>query len=170
MILPVHARVVVIQLRRIQAEQNVYFFARPCLRLVDLVVLREGMWKMTNRREFRIFIDDWRVEPRPGMLIKPASDHLPVFRPLVVRIQCCVDADEPFPIFLDERHHVFLLPVIQVEFARRARENDRVEVVEVLRVLRQLFFGNQFGIGAQDGFPQPSLASHVVDRRHGVGD
>ena len=51
-----------------------------------------------------------------------------------------LNAHEALPVILDERHHVFLLTVIQVEFARGAHKNQGIEVVnnpcETLPTLR----------------------------------
>ena len=68
------------------------------------------------------------------MLVEPSADHLAVFRPLVIGVERSVNADKALAVVLDERHHVFLLAVVQVEFAGRAHKDQGVEVVEILRI------------------------------------
>ena len=130
-----NARIVCIaQLPGIQAEKNVDLVSGPFLGLVDFVVFQKSLGKVTYCGKTRIFINDGRIECHPGMLIEPAADHLAVLGPLVVGVQRRVDTDETLAIVLDERHHVCLLAVVEVQFARRADEDQSVEVVEILRI------------------------------------
>src|SRR5581483_7988866 len=99
-----HPRVVrVIQLVRIKAEQHVYLFPRPFLRLIDLVVLDELGREVANSRKIRILVDDGRVECHPGMLIEPSADHFSVFWPFIVCVERSVNADESLAIVFNER-------------------------------------------------------------------
>ena len=132
--MPVDARVVVVQLFGIETEQDVHFVARPCFGLINFVVFHERFGKVADGREVRVFIDDGRVERGPWMLVEPAADHLAVLRPFVVGVESGVDADKTLSVVFDEGQHVFLLAVVEVEFAGGAHKNQGIEVVEVLRV------------------------------------
>src|ERR1700736_2930264 len=88
MIRSVDARIVcVVEFRRIETEQHIDLVARPVLGLINLVILNESSWKVMDRWEARVFIDDWRVEGGPWVLVEPATDHLAVFRPFVIGVE-----------------------------------------------------------------------------------
>ena len=117
------ARVVsVVEFGGIETEQDVDLITRPILRLIDFVILYECFRKMAHRREARIFVHDRRVERGLWMLVEPAADHLPVFRPLVVGVKCGVNPDKSFSVIFDEGHQILLLTVVQIELAGRADE------------------------------------------------
>src|SRR5215475_10838344 len=117
---------------------------RPFFWLVNLVKLHKCVRKMAHRWEVRVLIDDGRIERHPRMLIKPPADHLPIFRPLVIGVERGVNPDESLSVFLDERHHVFLLAVIEIKLSCSTQKNDSVEVVEVLGVSAEIFLRNEF--------------------------
>src|SRR5580692_12550592 len=53
----VDARVVrIVEFCGVETEQDVDFVARPLLRLIDLVILHEFLWKVTDRGEARVFV------------------------------------------------------------------------------------------------------------------
>src|SRR5579864_5426353 len=104
------------------------------------------------------------------MLIEPSANHLSVFRPLVVGIEGGMNTDKSFAVVLDERHHVFLLAVIEVQFAGSAHEYQSIEVIEILGVSLQTLLGDEFGVSTQRGLPQTALATHVVDGDHARGN
>src|SRR3954466_9255727 len=115
------------------------------------------MWQMASGWKVRILIDDRSVERRPWMFVEPAADHLPIFGPFVVCIQCRMNADETFAVVPDERDHVFLLAVVHVQLAGGAHKYQGIEVIEILRVSAEILFRDQFRIGAQSSFPKPVL-------------
>src|SRR5882762_8412476 len=90
------------------------------------------MREMTDGREVGRFVDDRRIEGHPGMLVEPAADHFSVFGPLIVCVERGVNSNEALTVVFDERHHVFLLIVVEVEFTRGTDEDDCVEEIEVL--------------------------------------
>ena len=102
------------------------------------------------------------------MLVEPAAQHLSVLRPGVVGVERGVDADKALAVVLDERHHVLLLARVHIQLAAGVGKDDQVKVVEVLRVSRQLFFGEQLGVGAHRRVPQAALLAHVVDGGHRI--
>ena len=67
------------------------------------------------------------------MIVEVPAHHLAELFPLVERGISGVRADDPFAVFLDERHEVFLLLLAPVTFAGD-EQKDRVEVVEVFRI------------------------------------
>jgi hypothetical protein len=73
------------------------------------------------------------------MLVEPAADHLSVLRPGVIGVERRVNADKSLAVFLDERHHVLFLAVVQVQLAGGAGKHQHVEVVQVLGVVLQGF-------------------------------
>ena len=81
-----------------------------------------------------------------------------------------MNAHEALAVFLDERHHVCLLAVVEVKFAGRAYENQGIEVIEVLGVSSQIFLGDKLDVGTQSGIPQSAVAAHVVDGDHPIGN
>ena len=58
---------------------------------------------MADGGEVRIFVDDRGVEGHPGMLVKVAANHFAVLGPLVIGVQCGVNAHKALPVILDER-------------------------------------------------------------------
>src|SRR5215469_7631030 len=108
--------------------------AGPVFGLIDLIIFDEGSREVANGWEVRIFVDDRSVKRHPGMLIEPSSDHLSIFWPFVVGVERGMHSNEAFTVLFDERDHVFLLGIVEVQLAGGADENDGVEVVEILRV------------------------------------
>src|ERR1700730_2744849 len=130
MILSVDTRVIcIVEFGGVETEQDVDLIARPVLGLINLVILNERSWKVTDRGEARVFIDYWRVERGPRVLVEPAADHLAVFRPFVVGVEGGVNAHKALSIVLDERHHILLLAVVQVKLACRAHKAPGIKVV-----------------------------------------
>src|SRR5581483_8272957 len=127
----------IIQLCRIQAKQNVYFISRPRLRLINFIIFDESLGKMAHRRKIGRFVDDRSIEGAPGMLIKPAADHLSVLRPGVIGIERRVNAYESLAVVMNEGENVGLLTSMQIEFSSCAGKNHKVEVVEGVRVCAQ---------------------------------
>src|ERR1700733_2107310 len=113
MIRAMYARIVgVVELGWIETQENIHLVARPSFGLIDFVVFYEGFRKMAHRGEVGILIHDWRVERHPRVLVEPATDHLSIFGPVVVRVQRRVNSDESFAVVVDKRQDVLLLAVI----------------------------------------------------------
>ena len=77
---------------------------------------------------------------------------------------------KPLPSSWMNDSHVLLLAVIHVQLAGGAGKDQKVEIIQVLGVVFQFFFGQQLGVGAQGGVPQPAFLAHVVDGGHGGRD
>src|ERR1017187_4763931 len=106
---------------------------------------------MSHGGEGRILVDDGSVEGHPRMLIEPASDHLTVFRPVVIRIERGVNTDETLPVVLYEGEHVLLLAGVHVEFAGSAGKDDHVEIVEIFSIVLELLLCEEFSVGPKHG-------------------
>src|SRR3974390_1393485 len=98
---------------------------------------------MAHRGEVRILAYDWRIECRPWMLVEPAANHLPVFRPFVVCVERCMDSDESLTVIVDEREHVCFLAVVHVQLSGRACKDKQVEIVQILRISPEVFLCEQ---------------------------
>jgi len=171
MVHPMDPRIVrVIQPAGVEAKQNIHIVARPVLRLINLVVLYKLFRKMADCGKVRGLIDDRRIECPPGMLVEVSANHLSILRPGIVRIQSRMNSNKPFPVVLDEGKHVQFLARIEIQFARRTRKDQDIEIVQVLRIPAQVFFCNQLSIGADHRVPNPALMTHVVDRGQCRGD
>ena len=59
--------------------------------------------------------------------------------------------------------------VVHLEVAS-GKKQDGVEVVQVPGVIFELLLGQDFGVGAERGFPCPALFPKALDGGHGVGD
>ena len=70
---------------------------------------------------------------------------------------------------MHEGNEVGLFLVVHFERAAGI-EHDRVEVVQVLRVVLQFLLRQRFGVRAEDRVPQSGLAAQPLDRHHRVGD
>ena len=68
------------------------------------------------------------------MLIKPAANHLTIFRPFVIGVEGGVNPHKALSIVLDERHHILLLALVEVKLAGCAHKDEGIEVVQILRV------------------------------------
>ena len=115
----------------------------------------------------RVFDDDGRVERAPRVLVEIAADHLAVLRPLRERDRRAVDADEAFAVVMDEGQEVGLLAGVHLERAAGV-EDDRVEVVQILRVVFELLLRERLGVGADHRVPQAGLFAEALDRDHRV--
>src|SRR5579883_1455860 len=69
---------------------------------------------------------------------------------------------------MHEGQHVFLLLVAEVEFTRRAGEDKRVEIVEVLPVGADFALGDELGVGADVSVPEAGIVTQLPDRAHGI--
>ena len=167
----VDARVIgVVEPGRIEAQQYVDLVAGPFLGLINLVVLHEGFRKVADSGKVRSLVDDGRIEGAPGMLIEPAANHFAIFRPLVIGIECGMDADEAFTVFLDERQDVLLLTVVEIELTGGAGKDNEIEIVQGLGVALNVFLGEQFCVGAQFRIPEAAFLAEVVNSDHGGCD
>jgi hypothetical protein len=68
---------------------------------------------------------------------------------------------------MDEGQEVGLLAGIHLERATGVKE-DRVEVVQVLRVVFELLLREGLGVGADHRVPQAGLLAEALDRDHRV--
>src|SRR2546422_40558 len=113
------------------------------------------------------FDDDRRVERAPRVLVEIAPDHLAVRGPLRERDRRAVDADETFAVVMDEGQEVGLLAGVHLERAAGV-EDDRVEVVQILRVVFELPLRERLGVRADHRVPQAGLFAEALDRDHRV--
>jgi hypothetical protein len=86
------------------------------------------------------------------VLVEIAADHLAICGPFCEGDRRAVNADEPFAVVMDKRQEVGLLAGVHLEPAAGV-EDDRVEVIEILRVVFELLLRQRLGVGADDRVP-----------------
>src|SRR5258707_15252746 len=110
------------------------------------MLLIERGRKVTLCRKIPPLIANRSIEGHPRMLIEPPADHLSVLWPLVQCVERGMHTNKALAIVLDKRDQRGLLFIVQVQLTGRAREDDRIEVVQVLRVLRKLLLRDQLRV------------------------
>jgi len=86
----------------VKASEDADAFAGEVLYLVDFVQRRECGGKVAHGGVGAVLHDDGGFEGVPGVAVEVATDHFPIFGPLVVGVDGTVAADEAFAVFLDE--------------------------------------------------------------------
>ncbi len=80
-----------------------------------------------------------------------------------------MDADEALAVLPDEGQQRGLLLVVHVELAA-GEEDDRVEVIEILRVAIQVLLGDELRVAPQICVPEAALPAQFPQDPHGIGD
>ena len=127
---------------------------------------------MAHRRKIGRIDDDAALENAPRVIVEVPAHHLAEFFPLVERRVSGVRADDPFAVFLYERHEVLLLLLGPVAFAGD-EQKDRVEVVQVFRVSRRQrdrLLGDPLRVGADERVVEPRLPAELIDDGERVTD
>ena len=103
------------------------------------------------------------------MFVEVPADHFAIFRPGFEGDRRAVRADESLAIVVHKRKKRGLLFRVHFQFSTGV-EKHGVKIVEILGVVFQFFFGQDFRVGANGGGPQAGFTAEAFKSSDGMGD
>src|SRR6266849_8850281 len=101
-----HLGIAEVELRGIQARDDVSLVAGEVALLIHLVVEDKLARKILHAGEVGIFNNHGCFENTPGMLLEVASGHFAVLVPFVERVGGAMDSDEALAVVMNKREKI----------------------------------------------------------------